>query len=217
MTDLDRCDAEGRADTAKELRQMQEGRMKSVLIKALIKAKQKNLSIEDTADLVTDYLDIACDISPVEERATPEPPPVVIAPVKQAKIVDIGRSVSPKRSSAWKTDELYSLLSKHDMSFTTRPEGWSEDLEFRFSLVKDPSGMKGVGVVWQAVKDPQFKQNYFFSLDIDQPNVELVIDEVRKSVDSTLRRRDKPVSNSTVPLRSVPSDIASMAGFSASV
>jgi hypothetical protein len=77
--------------------------------------------------------------------------------------------------------------------------------------------MKGVGVVWQAVKDPQFKQNYFFSLDIDQPNVELVIDEVRKSVDSTLRRRDKPVSNSTIPLRSVPSDIASMAGFSASV
>lgn len=189
--------------------------MKSILTKALSKAKQKEMSIEDTADLILDYLEIAKEIAPTEKESVPEPPPIVTA--KPVKFVDINRPVLPKRSSVWKTDELYSLLSKSDMAFSVRPDGWTKDLDFRYSLVKDPNSMKGVGVIWQAVEDPSFKQNYFFSVEADHPDVEFAIEEVKKSVNFILRRREEPIPNSTIPLRSVPSDIASMAGFSASV
>jgi signal transduction protein with GAF and PtsI domain len=83
--------------------------------------------------------------------------------------------------------------------------------------MKDPNGMKGIGVVWQAIEDPQFKLNYFFSVDTEKPDVDEAIEEAKKSVNAMLRRVDKPITNSTVPLRSIPSDIASMAGFSATV
>lgn len=189
--------------------------MKHILTKALSKARQKEMSIEDTADLILDYLEIAKEIAPLEKEPVPEPPPVVTA--KPFKAVDINRPVSPKRSSVWKTDELYSLLSKSDMAFSIRPDGWTKDLDFRYSLVKDPNSMKGVGVIWQAVEDPSFKQNYFFSVEADHPDVEFAIEEVKKSVNFILRRRDESIPNSTIPLRSIPSDIASMAGFSASV
>lgn len=198
--------------------------MKNVLTKALARAKEKGFGVEDTVDLIIDYLEIANEISPVRRESSPEPPPIVVASGRPAAgnleisgkgTVDINRTVIP-RKQPWKTDDLHSLISKEDLSFTVRPDGWEEDLDFRFSLVKDPNGMKGVGVVWQAVKDPQFKQNYFFSVD-EQPDVRVAIDEVKKSVNAALRKRDKPIQNSTIPLRSYPSDIASMAGFVASV
>ena len=195
--------------------------MKNVLLKALNRASQKQLSVEETADLIIDYLDIAGEIKPTKEstaQTVVEPPPVV-APQKQ-KVVDINRAVNPKRPPgvpAWKTDELFNYLSKFDMAFQVQPQGWDRDVAFRAGLTKDPNNMKGIGVVWQAVEDPQFKLNYFFSVETETPNVEEAIEEVKKSVDNILRRVDKPITNSTVPLRAIPSDIASMAGFSATV
>lgn len=198
--------------------------MKNVLIKALSRAKEKGMSVEDSADLIIDYLEIAKDISPAKDKPAPEPPPIVVTSGRPAtgvleigKKVDINKPVVQKRQVAWKTDELYSLISKSDLSITMRPEGWDRDLEFRHSLVKDPNGMKGVAIIWQSVDDPQFKQNYFFPVDIDQPDVEFAIGEVKASIGNTLRRRDKPIASSTVPLLSVPSDITSVAGFSAQV
>jgi len=192
--------------------------MKNVLVKALNRASQKNLSAEETADLIVDYLEIAGEVAP---QATVEtvvaPPPVVSA---KPKVADINRAINPKKPAgapAWKTDELFSYLTKFDMAFETRPEGWDKDVAFRFSLMKDPNGMKGIGVVWQAVEDPQFKLNYFFSVDTEKPDVDEAIEEAKKSVSNMLRRVDKPITNSTVPLRAIPSDIASMAGFSATV
>lgn len=63
--------------------------MKHILTKALSKAKQKEMSIEDTADLILDYLEIAKEIAPLEKEPVPEPPPVVTA--KPFKAVDINR------------------------------------------------------------------------------------------------------------------------------
>lgn len=192
--------------------------MKNVLVKALNRATQKNLSVEETADLIVDYLEIAGEVAPQATVETVvEPPPVVAA---KPKVADINRAINPKRppgAPAWKTDELFSYLTKFDMAFETRPEGWNKDVAFRFSLMKDPNNMKGVGVVWQAIEDPQFKLNYFFSVDTEKPDVDDAIEEAKKSVNVMLRRTDKPIPNSTVPLHSIPSDIASMAGFSASV
>lgn len=192
--------------------------MKNVLVKALTRATQKNLSVEETADLIVDYLEIAGEVAPeATVKTVVEPPPVVTA---KPKVADINRAINPKRppgASIWKTEELFSYLTKFDMAFEVRPEGWEKDVAFRFSLMKDPNGMKGVGVVWQAVEDPQFKLNYFFSLDTESPNVDEAIEEAKKSVSNMLRRSDKPIPNSTVPLRAIPSDIASMAGFSATV
>lgn len=192
--------------------------MKNVLVKALNRATQKNLSVEETADLIVDYLEIAGEVSPEPTvKTVVEPPPVVTA---KPKVADINRAINPKRppgAPAWKTDELFSYLTKFDMAFQTRPDGWNKDIEFRFSLMKDPNGMKGIGVVWQAIEDPQFKLNYFFSVDTEKPDVDEAIEEAKKSVNAMLRRVDKPITNSTVPLRSIPSDIASMAGFSATV
>lgn len=195
--------------------------MKNVLVKALNRAAQKNLSAEETADLIMDYLDIAGEVSvsgPTAQTVV-EPPPVVSAPQKP-KVVDINRAVNPKRPigvPAWKTDELFNYLSKFDMSLNTRPDGWDRDIEFRFGLTKDPNNMKGVGVIWQAIEDPQFKMNYFFSNEGESPDVEGAIEEVKKSVNNILRRVDKQVVSSTVPLSNYPSDIAAMAGFSANV
>ncbi len=193
--------------------------MKNVLVKALNRATQKNLSVEETADLIVDYLEIAGEVAPQATVETVvEPPPVVAA--AKPKVADINRAINPKRppgAPAWKTDELFSYLTKFDMAFETRPEGWDKDVAFRFSLMKDPNGMKGVGVVWQAIEDPQFKLNYFFSVDTEKPDVDEAIEEVKKSVNVMLRRVEKSIPNSTVPLRSIPSDIASMAGFNASV
>lgn len=193
--------------------------MKNVLVKALNRATQKNLSVEETADLIVDYLEIAGEVAPQATVETVvEPPPVVAA--AKPKVADINRAINPKRppgAPAWKTDELFSYLTKFDMAFETRPEGWDKDVAFRFSLMKDPNNMKGVGVVWQAIEDPQFKLNYFFSVDTEKPDVDEAIEEVKKSVNVMLRRVEKSIPNSTVPLRSIPSDIASMAGFNASV
>ena len=192
--------------------------MKNVLIKALTKAHDKGLSVADTADLITDYLEIAKEFNNEHsEQPVVEPPPIVTA---KPKPVDINRPLNPKRPPGtpyWKTDELYSYLSKFDMAISVKPDGWEKEVAFRFSFMKDPNGMKGVGVVWQAVEDPQFKLNYFFSVDVERPNPDVAIEEAKKSVNAMLRRVDKPIPNSTVPLRSIPSDIASMAGFSASV
>lgn len=192
--------------------------MKNVLVKALNRATQKNLSVEETADLIVDYLEIAGEVAPKATVETVvEPPPVVTA---KPKVADINRAINPKRppgAPAWKTDELFSYLTKFDMAFETRPEGWNKDVAFRFSLMKDPNNMKGVGVVWQAIEDPQFKLNYFFSVDTEKPDVDEALEEAKKSVNAMLRRVDKPITNSTVPLRAIPSDIASMAGFSATV
>lgn len=193
--------------------------MKNVLVKALNRAAQKNLSAEETADLIVDYLEIAGEVSTEPTvKTVVEPPPVVAA--AKPKVADINRAINPKRPvgvPAWKTDELFSYLTKFDMAFDTRPDGWDKDISFRFSFMKDPNNMKGVGVVWQAVEDPQFKLNYFFSVDTEKPEVDEAIEEAKKSVNAMLRRVDKPIPNSTIPLRAVPSDIASMAGFSASV
>lgn len=195
--------------------------MKNVLLKALGKANQKNMSVEDTADLIMDYLEIAGELGAQKETAAQpavEPPPIVTP--QKPKVVDINRAVNPKRPigvSAWKVDELFSYLSKFDLSFETRPDGWDRDLAFRFNYVKEPNGMKGIGVVWQAVEDPSFKINYFFSLDDEDPNTETAIQEAKLSVNNILRKSDKVVVSSTVPLTSYPSDITGLAGFTGNV
>lgn len=189
--------------------------MKNVIVKALNRAAQKNLSVEETADLVVDYLDIAGEIDTPKSEAPAPPPKVVEA---KPKPIDINRTVKRNPNApAWKTEELYSFLGKFDMSFSTTPDGWQKEVSFRAGLVKDPNGMKGVGVIFQAIESPEFKLNYFFSNESADVDVENALNEVKKSVNNILRRSDKSIPNSTVPLRAIPSDIASMAGFAASV
>jgi len=193
--------------------------MKNVIVKALTKADQLSLSPEQAADLVLEYMEIANElgVSPMQSQAPPPPPP----PIPQAakpKTIDINKTVKKNPNApAWKTDELFNHLSKFDMGFTTKPDGWEKEIGFRAGLVKDPNGMKGIGVIFQAIESPEFKMNYFFSVDEPEANVDYALDEVKKSVNNILRRVDKPVPNSTIPLRAIPSDIASMAGFTASV
>ncbi len=189
--------------------------MKNVIVKALTRALDRGMSPEETADLIIDYLDIAGELVANPAPSKPEPPPKVES---KPKTIDINRTVKKNPNApAWKTDELFNHLSKFDMGFTITPEGWNREVGFRAGFVKDPNGMKGVGAIFQAIESPDFKVNYFFSVDEADVDVESVVEEVKKSVNTMLRRVDNPIPNSTVPLRSIPSDIASMAGFTASV
>lgn len=189
--------------------------MKNVIVKALTKADQLSLTKEQAADLVLEYMDIASDLgaSPIPDRIPP-PPPVVV----ETKPVNINRTIKKNPNlPAWKTDDLYKHLSKFDFSISLTPDGWEKEASFRCGLVKDPNGMKGVGLIFQAIESPDFKVNYFFSNESEDVDTDGAIEEVKKSINNMLRRADKPIPNSTVPLRAIPSDIASMAGFSASV
>jgi hypothetical protein len=193
--------------------------MKNVIVKALTKADQLSLNPEQAADLVLEYLEIASELGVTPAQApVPTPPPPPPPPPWPIIKADINRTVKKNPNApAWKTDELFNHLSKFEMGFTTKPDGWEKEISFRAGLVKDPNGMKGIGVIFQAIESPEFKMNYFFSVDEADVDVEYALDEVKKSVNNILRRVDKPVPNSTVPLRAIPSDIASMAGFTASV
>lgn len=193
--------------------------MKNVIVKALTKADQLSLSPDQAADLVLEYMEIANELSGVSPAQVPvPPPPPPPPPVVKSKPIDINRTVKKNPNSpAWKTDELYKYLSNVDLSLAVTPEGWNKSLDFRCGLVKDPNGMKGVGLIFQAVDHPEFKMNYFFSNENESIDTDEAIEEVKKSINNVLRRRDTPIVSSTVPLQAVPSDIASMAGFSASV
>jgi hypothetical protein len=193
--------------------------MKNVIVKALTKADQLSLSPDQAADLVLEYMEIANELAGVSPAQIPTPPPPPPPPpVVKSKPIDINRTMKKNPNSpAWKTDDLYKYLSNIDLAITVTPEGWERSLDFRCGLVKDPNGMKGVGLIFQAVEHPEFKMNYFFSNENEVVDTDEALEEVSKSISNVLRRVDKPIANSTVPLRAVPSDIASMAGFSASV
>lgn len=200
--------------------------MKTVIEKAIQKAQNKGLSVQDTADLVIEYLDIAGELtaSPASQEpqrlsqiilpGTPTPATLekaaltgVQAPAQVNKVI----ARAQDSDSFWTAEALYAEAMKHDWSFQALPDGFKEPLNYVGAPVLRPRGIDGVAIIFNCpdVKIPR-EIPAFVSLSEKVFSPDVIKEGVKTNVESMFRQRETPIVSSTVELTSYPSDLSSI-------
>jgi hypothetical protein len=193
--------------------------MKEVITKAIKKAQSRGYGIEDTVETVLDYLDIAgyamgdyvdddkgityiptkpSQVQPIiADSSTITAPAQVNRIIVKANVEDL---------PVWTPESLHAQLMGLDWAFSALPEGFKAPLEYKGSLVLNPKGQAGVGVVFTCpdVHTPR-EFNMFFGLNEKSIDPKARIEEVKSQVEQLFRVRNTPIANSNKPLTSFPS------------
>ena len=195
--------------------------MKEVITKAIAKGQAKNLPPERIADMVLDLMDILADESPntlvlpkVEQVTAPAPVQnQVVAAIQDSNSITapaaVNRIITKAASEdlpVWTTEALSLALGSVQWEFSANPEGFKIPLEYKGTMVQNPRGQQGVGVVFTCpdVSTPR-EFNIFFGLNEKTIDPAARIQEVKSQVEQLFRVRSTPISNSTKPLTSFPS------------
>ncbi len=193
--------------------------MQEVIELALQRAHRKGLSIEDTAELIVDFLDIA------KVKGSNSPSPVNI--VLDNKVV---RSDSPYVIEAppfpiesvltgkpdevlWAQSDLLDSLSGQQWTFTCRPEGWDVDLEFFGTAA--PKGEIGVVIDFRCALLPMDQMNLFpvfIGLNTKKIDPDQIRNDAKTQAMHMLKKRTAPVVPNTVPITNYPSEFALASG-----
>lgn len=185
--------------------------MNHVIQKALTKARAKGLSIEDSAELIVEYLEIAGEIGvqsyalvppplpKLQEYAKPDPPYLKVDrpyyDEHPTKPVLLNKVITKSKQIDWDSETLSEYLAKFTWVFTVRPEGYNKDLVFEGTLVKEPKQLPGIAVVFHCVTEvlpnPLRDWPLFFPYQGEEIDPEKQMADLKLSASQALRIRSE--------------------------
>ena len=210
--------------------------MQQVIEKALTKASKKGMSISDTAELVTEYLEIAgvlsedSDFGPHGNEQAKSNPVNTSGGIIVIDSRGSGSFIEPPPfpvesvigSSAWNVDDLFNAISGESWEFTCRPEGREKDLKF----VGRPSLRGNIGVAIEFKSDDlEFADRHLnlFQVFVDTGSSsidkEQLINEAKTQAMQMLRLRKSPIVSTVQVLTQLPpmGGVNSSHGFGADI
>lgn len=193
--------------------------MQEVIELALQRAQRKGLNIQDTAELIVDFLDIAKvkesgsagavnvvmsnNAPKPDKRSVIEPPPFPIESVLTGK----------QDEAVWAQDDLLNSLSGHQWMFKCKPDGWTEELEFYGTAA--PKGEIGVVIEFRCSLLPIDQMNLFpvfIGLSAKSIDPDAIKEDAKTQAMHMLKKRTSPVVPNTVPITNYPSEFALAGG-----